>query len=189
VKKIIFRSLLPTLLIFSGFVFAQQNNSAQQSEVQAVSSVDLKRYAGKWFEIASYPTKSQKNCVGNTTTTYTQKVDGHMAILNRCVMKNGTTQSMKTEAKVADKTTNAKFDTRSAPGDYWIIDLDTDYKYAAVGDPKREFLWILSREPEISDAVYQNILRRVEKMGFKPGKLVKTSQNIEVVKGGVIEKP
>jgi len=188
VKKIIFASFLPTLLFFSGFVFTQQNNSLQASDVQAVSSVDLKRYAGKWFEISSYPNKAQKNCVGNTITTLTQKVEGYIAILNHCVTKNGTTQSTKTEAKVADKTTNAKFEMQSAPRNYWIIDLDPDYKYAAVADPKREYLWILSREPEINDTVYQNILRRVEKMGFNPGKLIKTPQKVEVIKGSVIEK-
>ncbi len=72
--------------------------------------------------------------------------------------------------------------------DYWVVDLDENYQYTAVSDPKREYLWILSRTPEMSDAVYQDILRRVEKMGFTPGKLTKTPQNLEVIKGTVIRK-
>ena len=188
VKKIMFAALLPTLLFFSDSVFGQQNNSANQSEVHAVSSVDLKRYAGKWFEIARYPNKFQKNCVGNATATYTQKTDGQIELLAQCVKKNGTPEILRTNAKISDKTTNAKFNVKDAPGDFWVIDLDPDYRYAAVADPKRQNLWILSRDPEMKDAVYQNILRRVEKMGFNPGKLVKTSQKVEVIKGAVVQK-
>jgi apolipoprotein D and lipocalin family protein len=188
VKKIIFAALLLTFSTFSSFVCAQKTDSDKQMQVQSVSSVDMKRFAGKWFEISRYPNKSQKNCVGNTTVTYTQKDDVFTRITIDCLKKDGTVENVKMDAKVADKTTNAKFEMSSSPKNYWIVDLDADYKYAAVADPKRETLWILSRESELSDAVYQNILRRVEMMGFKPGKLSKTAQNVEVVKGGVIEK-
>jgi apolipoprotein D and lipocalin family protein len=74
-------------------------------------------------------------------------------------------------------------------GDYWIIDLDPKYQYAAVSDAKGKNLWILGRTAQMSDTVYQGILRRIEKMGFNPGKLDKTPQNVEVVKGAVIQKP
>ena len=113
-------------------------------------------------------------------------------------MKDGKVGKAEGEAKISDESSNSKLDVRFAPkflsflsavwGDYWILDLDENYNYAAVGDPKRENLWILSREPKMNDAVYQNILRRLEKMGFEPGKLVKTPQNVEVVKGAVIER-
>ena len=171
---------------------------AAAAQVAAVASVDLKRYSGKWYEIARYSNKSQKNCVGNTTTTYTIKPDGKIAVLNECLKSDGTVIDAKGEAKIVDKATNAKMEIRFAPGymaflstswdDYWIIDLDEKYQYAAVGDDDRENLWILSRTPKLNDREYQNILRRVEKMGFQPGKLVKTLQNIEVVKGAVIQK-
>ncbi len=66
--------------------------------------------------------------------------------------------------------------------------MDENYQYAAASDPKRENLWILSRTPEMKDAVYQNILRRVEKLGFNPGKLTKTPQKVEVIRGEIIQK-
>lgn len=188
VKKIIFASLLLTFLTFSSSVFAQKMDSAKQTQVQAVSTVDMKRFVGKWFEISRFPSKSQKNCVGNTTINYIQKADDSTRIAVECVKKDGTVESTVMIAKVIDKTAPAKFEMSSNPKNYWIVDLDADYKYAAVADPKRDYLWILSREAEMSDAVYQNILRRVEAMGFKPGKLSKTAQNVEILKGGVIEK-
>lgn len=198
VKKFILTAILPALLIMSGTVSAQKNNSGNQMKPAAVASVDLNQYSGKWYEIARYSNKSQKNCIGNTTIVYTLKEAGKINVLNECLKKDGTVIDAKGEAKIVDKATNAKLEVRYAPGylaflstswnDYWIIDLDEKYQFAAVGDEDRENLWILSRTPKLGDAAYQNILRRVEKMGYKPGKLVKTPQNIEVVKGAVIEK-
>ncbi len=197
-KKIIFAAVLTTLLVFSTFISAQKKDSDNKTELQTVSSVDVKRFAGKWFEIARYPNKFQKKCVGNTTATYATKADGKIAVVNQCVLKDGILGRAEGEAKFADEVSNAKFKMSFASKyksflsadweDYWIVDLDENYQYAAASDPKRENLWILSRTPEMKDAVYQNILRRVEKLGFNPGKLMKTPQNLEVIKGEVIQK-
>lgn len=194
-KKLIYLAVLQALLAGLTAVSAQ---TQKQSELKTVPSVDLKQYSGKWFEIAKYPNKFQKQCVGNTTATYTIKSNNKIEVLNQCVKKDGTVDDAKGEAKIVDKNTNAKLEVRFAPaflsflpavwGDYWIVDLDQNYRYAAIGDPKREYFWILSREAKMDDATYQNILRRAEQMGFNPGKVEKTPQNVEVIKGAVIEK-
>lgn len=186
--------LLP--LVLSTIVFAQKKSDKQPAP-PVVASVDLKRYAGKWFEIARYPNKFQKKCVANTTATYTLKADGGVEVFNQCLVKNGTLDGATGEAKTVEGSSNAKLEVRFAPkflsflsavwGDYWILDLDKDYKYAAVGDPKRQYLWILSRSPKMDAATYQNILRRLEKSGFNPAKLQKTPQNAQAVKGAVVE--
>jgi apolipoprotein D and lipocalin family protein len=198
VKKIIFTAILPLLLIFSTFVSAQKKDSDNKTQVQTVSSVDLKRYSGKWYEIARYPNKFQRKCAGNTTATYSTKADGSLAASNQCIMKDGTVGRAEGEARIADTASNAKFEMNFASkyksflttdwDNYWVVDLDENYRYAAVADPKRENLWILSRTPEMNDALYQNVLRRVERLGFNPGKLMKTPQNIDVIKGEVIQK-
>jgi apolipoprotein D and lipocalin family protein len=184
-KKLLFGLISAVLLTVSGQ--AQENSAALP--VKTVPSVDLKRYAGKWYEIARYPNSFQKKCVGN---------NGRIEVINECTKKDGIADRAKGDAKIIDKATNAKLEVRFAPsflsfiptvwGDYWIIDLDDEYKYAAIGDPKRKYFWILSRTAEMSDATYQNILRRAEKMGFNPGKVVKTPQNLESIKGAVVEK-
>jgi apolipoprotein D and lipocalin family protein len=194
-KKLFLFVVLPILLLAATTVTAQTKN---QSELKTVTSVDLKRYSGKWFEIARYPNKFQKQCVGNTSVTYTIKTADKIEVLNQCVKKDGVSSDAKGEARIADKMTNAKLEVRFAPkalsfissvwGDYWIVDIDENYQYAVVGDPKREYFWILSRKPEMDDATYQNILRRAEQKGFNPGKVMKTPQNVAVVKGAVIEK-
>ena len=160
--------------------------------------VDLQRYSGRWYEIARYPNKFQKQCVGNTTATYTVKEKGRIEVLNECLTKDGTVDTAKGEAKIVENANNAKLKVRFAPaflsafgfvwGDYWVIDLGPGYEYSVVGDPKREYLWILSRTPELPEPTYQAILRRVQDFGFNPGKLEKTPQKAEAVKGAVIEK-
>jgi len=197
-KSFILAAFLLIIMLTATDISAQKTNPNNQADVMPVQSVDLKQYSGKWFEIARYQNKFQKNCVGNTTATYKLKEEGKFEVLNECLRKNGTVIDAKGEGKIIDKNSNAKLEVRFAPGylaflpsvwgDYWIIDLDPNYQYAVVGDPKRQYLWILSRSPEMKDAIYQNILRRVETMGYKPGKLVKTPQNVEVVKGSVIQK-
>ena len=193
-KKFVLAAILAVSALVSANVSAQSKN---QNPLETVAAVDLKRYGGKWFEIARYPNKFQKQCVGNTTATYNFQANGEIEVLNQCVKKDGTTIDARGKGRLADNANNAKLQVRFAPGilsflpnvwgDYWIIDLDDQYNYAAIGDPKREYFWILSRQPEISDAVYQNILRRVEAKGFNPGKVVKTPQNVKIVKGAVIE--
>jgi apolipoprotein D and lipocalin family protein len=174
-------------------LFLSVASAAQTGELQTVPAVDLNRYSGRWFEIAKYPNKFQKKCVGNTTATYTQKKNGRIDVLNECLMANGMVNRATGEAKFGDKTSTAKLKVRFAPsalswlpqvwGDYWVIELASGYEYAVIGEPGREYLWILSRKPDMSDALYQDILRRVEKMGFQPGRVERTRQNLENVNG------
>jgi apolipoprotein D and lipocalin family protein len=194
-KKSVWFVIIPAILAISAFAVKAQQS---KTELATVSKVDLKRYAGKWFEIARYPNKFQEKCVGNTTATYTLKANNKIEVINECLKKDGINDRAKGDAKIIDTATNAKLEVRFAPsflsfipqvwGDYWIIDLDDNYTYAVVGDPKRKYLWILSRTAEMNDTTYQNILRRVEKLGFDPGKLNKTPQNAEAVKGAVVDK-
>lgn len=184
-KSIIILFILTLSLTLSASVIIAQKSAAEP--VRAVSSVDLNRYSGKWYEIARYPNRFQDQCTGNTTATYTIKEAGNLEVLNQCLKKDGKLDAAKGAGKVVDRSSNAKLKVRFAPGflsvfgfvwgDYWIIDLGPNYEYSVVGDPDRKYLWILSREPEIKESVYREILRRVEDQGFDSGKLIKTPQN------------
>ena len=192
-KRLITLSI--TLILATLPVFAQSGN---QSPVRAVGKVDLNKYAGQWYEIARYPNKFQDQCVGNTTATYTLKGDKKIEVLNRCLKKDGTVNDAKGEAKVVDRSTNAKLEVRFAPGfltwlpqvwgDYWVIGLPDDYSYSVVGTPDRKYFWILSRTAAMDDSTYQEILRRAEQQGFVPSKVVKTPQGVEAGKGSALTK-
>lgn len=144
-------------------------------------SVDLTRYAGKWYEIAAYPAWFQRKCAGGTTAEYTPQADGSIRVVNRCRNAAGTMEETVGRAKVVPGTGNTKlkvsFGVPLITGGYWIIGLDEkDYRWALVGHPSRKYLWILAREPKLDDATYQKIVRLAESRGYDPAKLRRTVQ-------------
>jgi apolipoprotein D and lipocalin family protein len=148
--------------------------------VYAVPFVDLKKYAGKWYEIASYPQRFQKGC-NCTTAEYTLTDKGYMIVENRCDKGsvNGKQSYIKGKAFVVEGSGNAKLLVQffwPFKGKYWIIDLADDYSYAVVGHPNREYLWILSRTPQMTDRTYQHIISKIRAMGFDLSKINATRQ-------------
>jgi apolipoprotein D and lipocalin family protein len=170
------------IFLFFCFFLAVGNGSAGESplEVRTVTAVDLQRYLGQWYEIARYPNWFQKKCTQDVTASYTLLEDGKIEVLNRCRSASGEISQAKGKAKIVDKKTFAKLKvTFFWPfyGDYWILDLDPDYRFAVVGEPNRKYLWILSRTPQMDDLTYQGILKKLQKNGFDTNRLVKTKQN------------
>ena len=148
--------------------------------LRTVDGVDLKRYSGTWYEIGRYPNRFQGDCHSDTKAEYTVRKDGKVQVVNSCRQKDGKTRTARGTAKVADKKTNAKLRvTFFWPfyGDYWVIGLNPDYRYAIVGEPKRRYLWILSRTPEMDEATYKGVLEQIREAGYDPGKLIKTPQS------------
>jgi apolipoprotein D and lipocalin family protein len=57
---------------------------------------------------------------------------------------------------------------------YWVIDLDSDYRYAVVGTPDRKYLWVLSREPEMDEVLYGELIEKARIQGFAVDKILRT---------------
>ena len=148
--------------------------------LQTVGQVELERYLGTWYEIASFPQSFQKGCQA-TTATYALKDTGGISVVNTCHL-DAIDEPLKVangRAQVVDTTTNAKLRVSFfGPfwGDYWIIDLRQDYEYAVVGHPGRDYLWILSRTPHMDEGVYEAILKRLVAMDYQVDRLVRTPQ-------------
>ncbi len=150
----------------------------QESDVRVVPYVDLAKYTGTWYEIARYPNSFQKGCI-ESTARYSLQDDGKIDVLNQCRENtpDGRLLSAQGTAKVVDKKSNAKLKVTffwPFAGDYWIIDLGEHYEYAVVGHPKRKYLWILSRTPEMDDGLYERILARIEQQGYDISKLIRS---------------
>lgn len=145
--------------------------------LQVVSHVDLARYVGRWYEIARFPNWFQRNCA-ESTATYRLNEDGSIAVLNQCRKEPGRElESAEGTAWVVDPATNAKLKVQffwPFRGDYWIIDLGPDYEYAVVGHPSRDYLWILSRTPQMDEAAYNRILQRLRQQDYDVTRLIKT---------------
>jgi apolipoprotein D and lipocalin family protein len=149
--------------------------------LRTVPAVDLDRYLGIWYEIASYPQWFQRNCTA-TTATYSRREDGRIGVVNACRDRalDGPVRTAEGVAWVAKgEASNAKLRVRFLwpfRGDYWIIELDEEYRYAVVGHPSREYLWILARTPRIDPALYDDLVRRIEAHGYDLGRLQRTIQ-------------
>lgn len=147
-------------------------------ELKTVSSVDLKKYSGIWFEIASFPQRFQKGCEC-TTAEYTPTEKGYVIVENRCI-RNGKESYIKGKAFVDKDSNNAKLKVQffwPFKGKYWIIDLADNYSYAVVSHPNKKYLWILSRKQKLDEDVYNNILTRLKEKGFDLSELKITKQN------------
>lgn len=149
--------------------------------MQTVPRVDLDRYAGTWHEVALYPNRFQRECVADTTATYTPLGDGQIAVSNRCRRANGSEIAVEGVAEVVDTATNAKLKVSFLPawlrwtglgrGDYWVLYLSSDYRVAIVGEPSREYLWILARTPALPEDEYRALMAKVRAAGYDPARL------------------
>ena len=168
-------------LILSGLTALIVGCAAGQkgyAPLETVDNVDLTRYMGQWYEIASYPAWFQKGCTASTAY-YELLPDGKVSVVNRCQTDDpdNKVKEARGKAQVVDPSTNAKLKVWffwPFKGDYWIIDLDEDYQWSVVGEPKREYLWILSRNPDMDEHIYADIISRLQGKGYDPAKLNKS---------------
>ena len=169
------RWLLALALMFSAGPLQAQTGAAT-APLQSIASLDVPRYLGRWYEIAKFPNRFQQQCVADTSADYSLLPDGSLQVLNQCRRSNGEMQQALGAARQVGGGNSARLQVRFAPawlsllpfvwGDYWVIDLDADYQLVAVSEPKREYLWILSRSQNVDPARYAALLDRLRGMGF-----------------------
>lgn len=151
---------------------------AQQSAqpVTPVDAVDLERYAGLWYEVARVPNRFQRSCVGQVTAFYTLRDDGKVDVDNRCVESDGEVKRARGLARVVNPPANSRLEVsffkilfwRPIWGDYWVIGLDPDYRWAIVGVADRDYGWVLTRNPELDVETWSRIETMLERQGYDP---------------------
>ena len=163
-----------------------QTQSPSAPPLRAIESLDVPRYMGRWYEIAKFPNWFQRQCVGATVATYSLRPDGQVQVLNECRRQNGQMEQALGQARQLGPATSARLQVRFAPqwlsllpfvwGDYWVIDLDERYELVAVSEPKREYLWVLSRTPVVDEVRYAALLTRLAAQGLDVSRLESTPQ-------------
>jgi apolipoprotein D and lipocalin family protein len=164
--------------------------------LQSVGKVDLNRYQGRWYQIAYYPNTFQKQCVAGTTADYVLQSNGMVQVTNQCRTADGSLSKAVGAARVAPPkflgvpvakgTDTSKLEVRFAPAllsfinavwaPYWVIQLADDYRYAVIGEPSREYLWILSRKPQLDPQDRAIINGLLQQQGYDPLKLKEEPQ-------------
>lgn len=157
--------------------------SGKEYPLEVVDKVEVDRYMGTWYEIASFPTKFQEGCHCTTAEYRLPEDKDFVRVVNSCRRDsaNGELDVAKGKAFIADDSTNAKLKVQffwPFRGKYWIIALDeVDYQYALVGHPNREYLWILSRTPQMADSTYNQLLDIAAERDFNTDRLQQTDQS------------
>ncbi len=162
--------------------------AAAQPRLLPVPQVDPQRYAGTWYEVARLPNRFQSQCVADVVASYAPRSDGTIDVTNRCRTGSGAIDEADGLATPLDAT-NARLKVSFLPaalrwlpffrGDYWVLALDADYRWAMVGAPSRDYLWILSRHPKLPEDELELLIGQAREMGFPADKVVRTSHEAD----------
>ncbi|KAM3337052.1 hypothetical protein P3S68_032752 [Capsicum galapagoense] len=156
-------------------------------EVEVMKNLDVERYMGRWYEIASFPSRFQRKDGVDTRATYSLNPDGTIHVLNE-TWSGGKRGSIEGTAYKADPNSDeAKLKVKfyvppflpiiPVTGDYWVLYIDPDYQYALIGQPSRNYLWATTSD----DDTYNQLLEKAKEVGYDVSKLHKThhSENSE----------
>ena len=148
--------------------------------VKTVAHVDLNRYLGKWYEIYRLPNWFEDTDCITVTAEYSALADNQINVLNTCQKKDRLKQANGV-AKIADLQSNAQLKVsffRPFYGDYWVLDLATDYSWVLVGEPSGKYFWILARTRQLSPQLEEQLLQKAEKLGYLRKDLIKPSNQL-----------
>lgn len=157
------------------------NGEPIMTDVTAVPHLELNKYLGRWYEICRLPLRWEDETATDITATYSLNDDGSVRVDNRCFDEDGKPSQAIGEAVPVDDA-NSRLKVTFLPefvrwvpftkGDYWVLKIDAAYRTSLVGTPDRKYLWVLSRQPQISEETKAEYLREAQRQGFELGELI-----------------
>jgi apolipoprotein D and lipocalin family protein len=176
-----------TLLLGAAAQTAHARTDAASGPLQTVASVDWGRYMGTWHEVAKYPNWFQRQCVADTSATYSLQADGTVQVRNRCRRDDGRMDEALGVARRVGGESSPKAQVRFAPdwlswlpvvwGTYWVVALDQDYQWVVVSEPGREYLWVLARTPTLAPPVMAQVETVLRQNGFDLARLERSASS------------
>lgn len=171
------KNLFLIILIILTGCSNRDNKKTENIPLKSVEKIDLNKYMGIWYEIGRYPNKFQSESCDLVTAEYTLKNDGTVKVVNSCWQDSvGGKRLARAEGKaVVIKNEISKLKVTffwPFSGNYWIIEIDENYTYAVVSEPKREYLWILSRNPIMEKNKINEINKKLNSNGFDSSKII-----------------
>ena len=166
------KKLILAIMVLFGFIGCNK----EYAPLNTVERVELNKYLGTWYEIARYPNSFEEGC-SDVTANYTLKENGEIKVTNTCVKDGKSNDAIGVAYATNEENTKLKVSFfRPFYGDYWVIMLSDDYNYAVVGNPSREYLWILSRTSQLPKDVIDVIVQKLPEFGYSEDKLIWTPQ-------------
>ena len=146
------------------------------SGITPVEGFEIERYMGRWYEIARLDHRFERGMT-DVTADYRLRPDGTVQVVNSG-LRGG-------ERRSADATARFRGDPSVAslavtffpgfPGGYHVFALDEDYRWAVISGPDRGYLWILARQPEMDEGLYQQLVGIARDRGFPVDRLIRVS--------------
>lgn len=141
----------------------------------AVQNFNSQKFLGKWYEVARFDYRFEKN-MNNVTATYSKKDNGNIKVDNKGYdyVKNKWKESIG-EAKFVKNENIGELKVsffKPIWAGYNVIDIDEDYKYALIAGSNLDYLWILSREKIIPAAYKQRFLAKAKRIGYNTDQLI-----------------
>ncbi|WP_368543980.1 lipocalin family protein [Enterobacter soli] len=172
--------ILPVIAaVTAAFLVVACSSPTPPPGVTVVSNFDVQRFLGTWYEIARMDHRFERG-LEKVTANYSAMDDGGIQVVNR-----GYNPDREMWQQSIGKAYFTGSPTRAALkvsfigpfyGGYNVIALDREYRHALVCGPDRDYLWILSRTPTISDEMKQQMLNVATRQGFDVAKLIWVNQ-------------
>ena len=157
--------------------------------MNTVSDFEVQRYLGQWYQVAAIPAWFQGDCAARTTASYAPGEDGLINVLNSCDTADGSRKQADARARFLAAGTEGKLEVTFvevlgswvwlAAGDYWVIGLDPEYRWSVVGQPSREFAWILARSPSLDMPTLRDVGRILERESYDTCELLMTTPELQ----------
>jgi apolipoprotein D and lipocalin family protein len=145
-----------------------------------VEPFDLARYLGRWYEIARLDHSFERG-LSDVTADYSLRDDGTVRVINRGYDEaNELWKEAEGKARFVREPTQGFLKVSFfGPfyGSYIIFELDQeDYSYALISGPNTSFLWILARQPTLTDDIKQRLIATAQEKGFDVSELIYVEQ-------------
>lgn len=153
---------------------AQNPVYRQSDEPLPVAYIDQQQYLGLWHEQARLPNSFENGCQ-RVTAEYGRREDGLISVLNTCTEANGKQRTANGRARPVGEAGEGKLEVSFfGPfwGDYWVLERAEDYSWSIVGEPEGRYLWLLTREAEITPEQRADFEARITRLGYRPAELV-----------------
>ncbi|MBV8325655.1 lipocalin family protein [Chryseobacterium sp.] len=178
--KTIHKIILPVSLGAIGLLIFNSCSVRIPKGATAVKDFDAKKYLGRWYEIARFDYRFEKN-LDNVTAEYSENPDGTIKVKNKGYnyLKKVWEESIG-EAKFVKNKTEARLKVaffKPFWAGYNVIDMDEDYQYALVAGSSLKYVWILSRTTTIPESIRQRFIQKAKKIGYTTDELIWVKHN------------
>lgn len=165
------------------FIINSCNSPNNMIDKTVVKDFNIEKYLGTWYEISRYDHSFERGLVG-VTAFYAYREDGKIKVVNSGYKKSldGQKSEVIGKAKIPDLKIPSKLKVSFFwifYADYFVLELDENYQWAVIGSSSDDYLWILSRTPQMEKSKYDELLTKIANRGYDVKQLIRVEQKTD----------